>query len=723
MDTYPYMPDGPGSPALSVLYVDDEPAVLKLSKRFLEKDAHFSVTAAESAREAIDLLTAHHFDAIVSDYRMPEMDGIEFLNYIRERFDDIPFIIVTGKGEEDVVIQALNLGADFYLQKGGDPDTHYATLIHNLRQSVAHRRSVQALLESEERYRNVVEDQTELISRFLPDGTHVFVNEAYCRYYQMRKEDIIGHRFSPEILPEDRKRIGELLASLTPENPVLTIEHPIIMPDGTTRCQQWSDRAIFDKAGKVIEYQSVGRDITDRKQAEEEIRFKNTLLTTQQETSLDGILVVDEEGKILSYNQQFITIWGIPDNAITTRSDGQVLGTVTDKLADPEEFLARVRDLYGKKHEKSHGEVHFKDGRVIERYSAPMWGENNRYYGRVWYFRDITERKQAEEEIRSAAIWWQRTFDAITDPIFIFEREGIILRSNIAASHILGIPLDQIVGRKCHEMVHGTSEFIPGCPYVTMLKSGVSESYSLQWNDHWFKVTTHPLYDDKGTITKAIHVMTDIDLIKRAAEERARLAAIIDSSQDAIISITLDSSIASWNESAERMFGHTADQIIGKHYNAILTDESAPVWEDAFSTLLKGESVRHGETVLLARGEKTFDASFSLSPVRDDAGELSGIAAIIRDLSEQRKAERDLVAFVTEAALRLKNPVEIIKEDLADLLRMVDSDTLSGPEISLLLHVQIRNASQILENLQALNKAIVEGHEEIPRAYREFLSG
>jgi len=722
MDIYPYMPDGPESSALSVLYVDDEPAVLKLSKRFLEKDAHFSVTAAASAREAIDLLTAHHFDAIVSDYRMPDMDGIEFLKYTREQFDDIPFIIVTGKGEEDVVIQALNLGADFYLQKGGDPDTHYGTLIHNIRRAVAHRRSVQALHESEERYRNVVEDQTEFISRFLPDGTHVFVNEAYCRYYGMKREEIIGHRFAPEIPPEDRKRINDMLASLTPDNPVMTIEHPIIMPDGTTRWQQWSDRAIFNEHGRLIEYQSVGRDITDRKQAEEEIRFKNTLLTTQQDTSLDGILVVDEKGEILSYNQQFITIWGIPDNAITTRSNGQVLGTVTDKLADPEEFLARVRDLYGKKYEKSHEEVHFKDGRVIERYSAPMWGENNRYYGRVWYFRDITGRKQAEEEIRSAAVWWQRTFDAITDPIFIFERDGTILRSNAAASVILGIPHDQILGRKCHELVHGTPDFIPGCPFTAMLGSGAAESYTLQWNGRWFKVTTHPVFDENGTIAQAIHVMTDIDLIKRAAEERARLAAIIDSSQDAIISITLDCSIASWNESAERMFDHTADEIIGKHYNEILTPESASAWSEAFTTLLKGESVRHGETVLLARGGRTFEASFSLSPVRDDTGKLCGIAAIVRDLSDQRKAERDLIAFVTEAALRLKNPVEIMREDLADLLRMVSADSLSGQEIALLLHVQIRNASQILENLQVLNRAIVEGHEEIPRAYREFLS-
>ena len=595
MDIYPYMPDGPGSSGLSVLYVDDEPAVLKLSKRFLEKDAHLSVVAAASAREAIDLLTTRHVDAIVSDYSMPEMDGIEFLKYTREHCNDIPFIIVTGKGEEDVVIQALNLGADFYLQKGGDPDAHYSTLIHNIKRAVAHQRSVQALHESEERYRNVVEDQTELISRFLPDGTHVFVNEAYCRYYGMNREEIIGHRFAPEIPPPDRKRINDMLTSLTPHNPVMTIEHPIIKPDGTTRWQQWSDRAIFDEHGRVIEYQSVGRDITDR--------------------------------------------------------------------------------------------------------------------------------KLAEEEVRSAAVWWQRTFDGITDPIFIFERDGTILRSNAAASAILGIPHDRIIGRKCHELVHGTPDFIPGCPFTAMLGSSASESYTLQWNGRWFKVTTHPVFDENGMIAQAIHVMTDIDLITRAAEERARLAAIIDSSQDAIISITLDGSIASWNESAERMFDHPANEIIGKHYEEILTEGSAPVWREAFTTLLKGESVRHGETALLARGGRTFEASFSLSPVRDYMGELSGIAAIIRDLSDQRKAERDLIAFVTEAALRLKNPVEIMREDLTDLLRMVSADSLSGQEISLLLHVQIRNAGQILENLQALNKAIVEGHDEIPRAYREFLSG
>ena len=121
--------------------------------------------------------------------------------------------------------------------------------------------------ESETQYRNVVEDQTEFISRFLPNDTHVFVNEAYCRYFKKSREDIIGKKFMPNI---PRKRINALLwtyfLSLTKENPIASLDHRIIMPDGEIRWQHWSDRAIFDEQGTLVEYQSVGRDITDAKQ-------------------------------------------------------------------------------------------------------------------------------------------------------------------------------------------------------------------------------------------------------------------------------------------------------------------------------------------------------------------------------------------------------------------------------------------------------------------------
>ena len=125
-----------------------------------------------------------------------------------------------------------------------------------------------SLRKSEEKYRNVVETQTEFICRFRPDGTHVFVNEAYCRYFGKDCSELIGKKFRPKILPDDEVHVRKHFASLTRDHPVLPIEHRIVIPDGDIRWQQWVDRAIFDETGKVVEYQTIGRDITERKRAE-----------------------------------------------------------------------------------------------------------------------------------------------------------------------------------------------------------------------------------------------------------------------------------------------------------------------------------------------------------------------------------------------------------------------------------------------------------------------
>ena len=107
-----------------------------------------------------------------------------------------------------------------------------------------------------------MEDQTEFICRFRPDGTHIFVNEAYCKYFNKKREDIVGKRMIPRIPKEDQTLIKEHFESLTIEHPVSDIRHRIIMPDGQVRWQRWVDRAIYDPDGNLIEFQSVGRDIT-----------------------------------------------------------------------------------------------------------------------------------------------------------------------------------------------------------------------------------------------------------------------------------------------------------------------------------------------------------------------------------------------------------------------------------------------------------------------------
>jgi len=129
-----------------------------------------------------------------------------------------------------------------------------------------------ALLESEARYRAIVEDQTELICRYLPDGTITFVNEAYCRYFGKRREELLGRSFMPLIPEEDRRSMEAQMTALGRENPVAAIEHRVILPDGEIRWQHWADRAIFDTRGQIGEFAGVGRDITDRKRAEEALQ-------------------------------------------------------------------------------------------------------------------------------------------------------------------------------------------------------------------------------------------------------------------------------------------------------------------------------------------------------------------------------------------------------------------------------------------------------------------
>jgi PAS domain S-box-containing protein len=276
---------------ISVLYVDDEEVLLELGKLFLEKSGQFCVETVTSANEALQRLKSTMYEAIVSDYQMPDMDGIAFLKAIRAEFPDLPFIIFTGKGREEVVIEAFESGADFYLQKGGKPTPQFLELGHKITAAVRRRRAEKALQESETHYRNVVEDQTEFIARFLPDRTHVFANEAYCRYFNKTKGEILGKKFSPEIPGEDQNLVRDHFLSLTRKNPIASVDHRIIMEDGEMRWQRWSDRAIFDDRGTLIEYQSVGRDITETKRSEE----KMLLINGELQAAYEQIAATEEE--------------------------------------------------------------------------------------------------------------------------------------------------------------------------------------------------------------------------------------------------------------------------------------------------------------------------------------------------------------------------------------------------------------------------------------------
>ncbi len=172
------------------------------------------------------------------------------------------------------------------------------------------KRTEQALAESEARLAMIVREQTEFIVQWLPDGTRTFVNQSYCRYFGVTEAECLGTSFYPLVAPEHREAVRRKIAELTPEQPEAINEHESITCDGERRWQQWIDRGRFDADGRLIDLISTGRDITDRKRVEIELREMVSLHRAILESSLDGLIVMDAAGRVVEFNAAAEAIFG-----------------------------------------------------------------------------------------------------------------------------------------------------------------------------------------------------------------------------------------------------------------------------------------------------------------------------------------------------------------------------------------------------------------------------
>ncbi len=427
---------------VSVLLVDDDPSLLEAARIFLEGREGFSVETALSARGALDIVRDTRFDVIVSGYDMPEHTGIDLLQELRARGDETPFIIFTGKGREHVAIEALNSGADFYLQKDADVPVVFAELEQMLQKAAQRGWTEAALKASEERYRAVVESQTELITRFSPEGVILFVNEAYCRYFGKKCNDIIGHRFRPVVPREEQALVREHFASLTPDSPVASLEHRIIMPDGEVRWHQWSDRAIFDSHDRLLEYQSVGRDVTERKFAEEALRQSEERLSKIINHLPEPTFAIDKNARVIAWNRALEGLTGIAAGEMVGAGGcqyavpfyGERRPALADYILKPDAAALQRYTLITEKEDELTAEVTFPlpqwNGRIFWIKATPLYDNNSAVVGAIESIRDVTEMKRAEaererllDEIERRKRLLDTIFDVTPVQFYVYDRD------------------------------------------------------------------------------------------------------------------------------------------------------------------------------------------------------------------------------------------------------------------------------------------------------------
>lgn len=264
-------------------------------------------------------------------------------------------------------------------------------------------RAHEALQASEQRYRAIVEDQTEFVSRHTTGGMITFVNEALCRYVEMNREELVGQSYLPFIFDEDREILLQHLSSLTCENPVDTIEHRVMLDHRGVRWLQWTNRAIFDEAGRFVEFQSVGRDITDRKRAEESLKETTELLEHVLKVSPAAVYRCEPSG---SYPATFISAnvekqLGYEPNQFT--NDPQFWASHIHPEDAPHVF-AELADLFQK-------DCHTHEYRFLHQDGTYRWMRDELRLTRdaegnpvdiVGSWMDITDRKRAELELSEA---------------------------------------------------------------------------------------------------------------------------------------------------------------------------------------------------------------------------------------------------------------------------------------------------------------------------------
>lgn len=268
----------------SVLYVDDEPELLTLCRLSLEKDGKFTVDTAGSAAEGLRKLREGRYDVIISDYLMPESDGVDFLRQVRGEFGDIPFIIFTGKGREEVVIEAINLGVTFYLQKGSDPASRFSELSKKIEIAI-HRTRTEAV--PQERSGELDQFFTlalDLLCIADTDGYFRRLNPAWEMILGWRLEELEGKKFLDLVHPDDLATTVKAMEELRSGKGIVNFINRLRSRDGAYRWIEWRS---FPYGEKLM--YAAARDITERKQVEQALQLANKKLNLMAEITRHDI--------------------------------------------------------------------------------------------------------------------------------------------------------------------------------------------------------------------------------------------------------------------------------------------------------------------------------------------------------------------------------------------------------------------------------------------------
>jgi PAS domain S-box-containing protein len=577
-----------------------------------------------------------------------------------------------------------------------------------LRDITERKRGEQALRESEERFRALADSSPSLMWVTNSEGRIEFVNQALRDLCGATRKEVEAGQWGLPLHPDDAADYCAAFDCAAREHTPFNAEARVRRADGEWRLVGTRAQPRFSPGGDYLGHTGLSADITDRVRAERARQFQHSLLRTIHEVSLDGILVVDADGIVVSHNNRFLDVWqiqpsDIPDTPVGI-SDQPLLQAVMERVSDPMAISARVRELYAHPEMNDQCEIALKDGRTLERYSTSLRNDAGEYLARAWFFRDITERKRAEQAMLESENRFRIMADSCPIGIWVTNAQGAMLFMNRTYRRFFEGSSRELEQDSWQFVIHPEDAPAFLRAFAQTLKDHASFAAECrcrradgEWR--WVETFADPRFSQEmeflglvGTckdITERKQVEADLAQAREAAEaanlrlsaqhvilenERRILRSFMENIPDFMYVKDTESRFVVANPAVARWAGvNKPEKMLGKTDFDFYSHEAATdFFEDEQRVIRSGQPIFDKEETSCSgtTGEAVYWLTTKV-PLFDSDGHVTGIAGVGRDITSRKRVEAELVRAreAAEAANRLLSAQNAVLDSERQMLR------------------------------------------------------
>lgn len=682
---------------ISVLHVDDEEAFLEISSRFLKKIGSFDITTALSADAALKMMSEKQFEVVISDYQMPGIDGIEFLKLLNSQGSEIPFILFTGKGREDVAIEALNNGATYYLQKGRDLHSQFHELAHMINQAAISARSRAQLAESQDRFRRLADGISDYFVGLDTDLRVTYWNKAVVDSTGKKTADAVGlplFEAIPQLVESGlEQKLMHALKKSSKEEFTIEIE-------GSEGSMRLEVTAYPTEDGlSLFARDATERLLTEQRLAESELRYGALVKHSPH------AIIVFVDARIVYANPSALRIYRAetPEDLV-----GKSIYDIIppEQVAETKERVKRIlRD--GTVAPPRETKLLRRDGSMIEMevVSSPV-----AYGGRQaiqTMLRDITERKTTEKKIWRHTEELRMILDSVPAIIAYQDRDGRFVRVNRSFADAISLPedgwRDKTPGEVFDQQYAEAWKIDPELLEDGRPRLGAVSPYRFQDGSiRWIKTDRIPYRGEDGRIEGVITIADDISDLLRSEREVALQKQLLEKIRDAVLITDTQYVIQVWGGGAEAMYGWSSDEVVGKSAQDVLQSDFVGKDRGAVLEELSNTGNVEARVRQLRKDGTWIDVDCTAVALHDEQGSVVGYASVNRDITERARYEKALEA----ANRRLRLLGSVTRHDSLNQLSLLKgwlemaAESEQDEEVRGFLHRALSAASKLRDQLE-----------------------